>query len=64
MKVTLEQVKGMLKQAPKNLMGVMMGRATMNNPCILWDVDRCQRMRYGRKGSKPQFCPKRLELET
>mmetsp|Transcript_4772 Transcript_4772/g.8193 ORF Transcript_4772/g.8193 Transcript_4772/m.8193 type:complete len:434 (-) Transcript_4772:190-1491(-) len=38
--VTLEQVKGILNQAPKNLVGVMMGRATMNNPCILWDVDR------------------------
>ena len=25
---------------PKNLVGVMLGRAAMNNPCMFWDVDR------------------------
>jgi len=37
---TLEEVSGLLKVAPRNLLGIMMGRATCDNPCMLWDVDR------------------------
>mmetsp|Transcript_43615 Transcript_43615/g.102839 ORF Transcript_43615/g.102839 Transcript_43615/m.102839 type:complete len:442 (+) Transcript_43615:75-1400(+) len=55
--VTLEQAKGLLQQAPKNLLGVMMGRATMNNPCILWDVDRYI---YGE--SNPHSAPSRRTI--
>lgn len=37
---TLEEVRAILDKAPKNLVGVMIGRAVLNNPCILCDVDR------------------------
>lgn len=38
--LSLEHAKGMLTSAPKNLLGVMVGRLATNNPCLLWDVDR------------------------
>lgn len=37
---TLQQAEGILHDAPSNMLGVMMGRATYQNPCLLWDVDR------------------------
>mmetsp|Transcript_86224 Transcript_86224/g.180401 ORF Transcript_86224/g.180401 Transcript_86224/m.180401 type:complete len:346 (+) Transcript_86224:2-1039(+) len=37
---TLEEVEGILANAPPNLVGVMIGRAAYDNPCILADADR------------------------
>jgi len=37
---TLEHTQAILKTSPPNLLGVMIGRAASNNPCMLWDVDR------------------------
>jgi tRNA-dihydrouridine synthase A len=37
--LSLEHVKGVLASAPANLQGVMLGRATYDNPCLLWDAD-------------------------
>jgi len=37
---TLEDVRSILDAAPPNLLGVMIGRAALGNPCMLWDVDR------------------------
>ncbi|CAE8592733.1 unnamed protein product [Polarella glacialis] len=38
---TKEHASGILLSAPRNLLGVMVGRAACSNPCMLWDVDRC-----------------------
>merc|ERR1712032_1162928 len=36
----LDHLKMILEAAPKNLIGVMVGRLARDNPCELWDVDR------------------------
>lgn len=47
---TLEEVRAVMAAAPPNLVGVMIGRAAMNNPCILADVDRSV---YGKPSNPP-----------
>mmetsp|Transcript_10998 Transcript_10998/g.28695 ORF Transcript_10998/g.28695 Transcript_10998/m.28695 type:complete len:417 (-) Transcript_10998:57-1307(-) len=37
---SLEEVESILGSAPPNLVGVMIGRAAYNNPCLLADADR------------------------
>lgn len=56
---SLDQAEGLLKDAPSNLIGVMMGRATYQNPCLLWDADR---RFYGHESSEPRT--RRWLLET
>merc|ERR1711970_908611 len=34
------EVRNILRDAPDNLIGVMIGRAALGNPCILGDIDR------------------------
>ena len=36
---TLEEAHALLKQAPSNMEGVMMGRAAMNDPCVFANTD-------------------------
>eukprot|EP00811_Abedinium_folium_P001699 NODE_11558_length_1278_cov_8.461338.p1 GENE.NODE_11558_length_1278_cov_8.461338~~NODE_11558_length_1278_cov_8.461338.p1 ORF type:complete len:382 (-),score=41.76 NODE_11558_length_1278_cov_8.461338:131-1108(-) len=37
---TLSEVRSVMRGTPRNLVGVMLGRAALANPCMLWDVDR------------------------
>jgi len=37
---SLEEVRLLLDNAPDNLVGIMIGRAALNNPCCLADADR------------------------
>eukprot|EP00928_Gymnodinium_smaydae_P012237 TRINITY_DN14445_c0_g2_i1.p1 TRINITY_DN14445_c0_g2~~TRINITY_DN14445_c0_g2_i1.p1 ORF type:complete len:430 (-),score=78.41 TRINITY_DN14445_c0_g2_i1:147-1436(-) len=36
---TLVEARAVLDAAPPNLLGVMIGRAALANPCMLWDTD-------------------------
>lgn len=47
---TLDEVRSIMAGAPPNLVGVMIGRAAMNNPCILANADRSL---YGRPDNPP-----------
>eukprot|EP00932_Pfiesteria_piscicida_P009963 SRR837773.2080.p1 GENE.SRR837773.2080~~SRR837773.2080.p1 ORF type:complete len:458 (+),score=56.13 SRR837773.2080:197-1375(+) len=57
---SLEEAEKVFSDAPDNLVGVMIGRAAYNNPCLLADVDR----RFYGAAENPASARSRMTLLT